>query len=187
MYAFYLHIIFIYYIYKICLLIKFAPDPFSILTTSIYTNLHLSILICRPWTSLGNTVFMQIVFSYNYERLIRSISTPNKYTLFLLIFLLLFLRPFTYTPLLLIPSIRTPLFYPSLLIRSICTYIRTPLLLLPLFLLSTTLPFIYIHNMYAFFSKNFSKKISTPKAYPKIFPKFLLIIITPPLYSSIGK
>nr|DAF00435.1 MAG TPA: hypothetical protein [Herelleviridae sp.] len=41
--------------------------------------------------------------------------------------------------------------------------------------------------MYTFFRKNFPKKISTPKAYPKIFPKFLLIIITPPLYSSIGK
>ena len=73
-----------------------------------YTDLPLPIPICRPWTSLGNTVFMQIVSSYNYERLIRSISTPNKYALFLLIFLLLFLRPSFFTPLLFIPSIRTP-------------------------------------------------------------------------------
>ena len=149
----------------------------------MYTDLLLPIPICRPWTSLDSTVFTQIVSSYNYERLIRSISTPNMYTLFLTSIL---------TPLLLTPSIRTPLFCPSLLIRSILTYIRTPLfvlplLLLPLFLLPTTLPSICTHNMYAFFSKNFPKKISTPKAYPKIFPKFLLIIITPPLYSSIGK
>ena len=66
--------------------------------------------ICRPWTSLGNTVFTQIVFSYNYERLIRSISTPNKYTLFLLIFVLIFLRPSIFTPLFTYP----PLFFPSI-------------------------------------------------------------------------
>ena len=140
-------------------------------------DLPLSIPNCRPWTSPDNTVFTQIVSSYNYERLIRSISTPNKYALFLLIFLLLFLRPSFFTPLLPIPSIHTPLFYPSLLIRSIRTYIRTPLfllplLLLPLFLPPTTLPSICTHNMYTFFSKNFPKKISTPKAYTKIFPKF---------------
>ena len=128
-----------------------------------YTYLPLPIPICRLWTSPGNTVFTQIVSSYNYERLIRSISTPNKYALFLLIFLLLFVRPSFFTPLLFIPSIRTPLFYPSLLIRSIRTYICTPLfllplLLLPLFLLPTTLPSICTHNMYAFFSKNFSQK-----------------------------
>ena len=68
--------------------------------TSIYTNLLLSIPNCRPWTSLGNTVFMQIVFSYNYERLIRSISTPfclpNMYT---------FTRTYILT------SILTPLFF----------------------------------------------------------------------------
>ena len=123
-----------------------------------YPYLPLPIPNCRSWTSLGNTVFMQIVFSYNYERLIRSISTPNKYTLFLLIFLLLFLRPSTYTPLLFIPSIRTSPFLPSLLIRSIRTYIRTPLLLLPLFLLPTTLPSICTHNMYTFFSQKFFPK-----------------------------
>ena len=55
---------------------------------------------------------------------------------------------------------------PSLLIRSIRTYIHTPLfllplLLLPLFLLSTTLPSICTHNMYTFFSKIFSQKIQT--------------------------
>ena len=171
---------------------KICARPFF---NSNYFHIYLSIPICRPWTSLGNTVFMQIVFSYNYERLIRSISTPfclpNIYALFILIFVLLysylyFYAPFTY------PLFSSPLSLPSLLIRSIRTYIHTPLfllplLLLPLFLLPTTLPSICTHNMYAFFLKNFPKKISTPKAYPKIFPKFLLIIITPPLYSSIGK
>lgn len=163
---------------------KICARPFFTFTNP-YLPFHY--YICRSWTSLGSTVFTQIVFSYNYERLIRSISTPNKYTLFLLIFLLLFLRPSFFTPLLLIPSIRTPLFCPSLLIRSILTYIHTPLFLLPLLLFSTTLPSICTHNMYAFFRKIFPKKISTLKAYPKIFLKFLLIIITPPLYSSIGK
>ena len=158
----------IYYIYKICLLIKFAPDPFSILTTFKNPDLLLPIPICRPWTSLGSTIFTQIVFSYNYERLIRSISTPNKYTLFLL----LFLRPSFFTPLLFIPSIRTPLFYPSLLIRSICTYIRTPLLLLPFFPTPYYSPPLYVHIICTPFSqKIFPKKISTPKAYPKNFPK----------------
>ena len=148
----------IYFIYKICLLIKFAPDPFSILKTLIYTDLLLPIPICRLWTSLNNTVFTQIVSSYNYERLIRSISTPfclpNMYALFVLIFL----RPSIYTPLLLIPLFSSPLSLSLLLIRSIRTYIRTPLFLLPLFLLPTTLPSIYTYNMYAFFLKNFSQK-----------------------------
>ena len=97
MYALYVHILLTYYTYKICLLIKFAPDPFSILKTLIYTNLPLSIPICRPWMSLGNTIFMQIVSSYNYERLIRSISTPfclhNIYTHYLYLY---FYAPFTY-------------------------------------------------------------------------------------------
>ena len=92
------------------------------------------------------------------------------------LFVLIFLRPSFFTPLLLTPSIRTPLFSPSLLIHSIRTYIRTPLfllslLLLPLFLPLTTLPSICTHNMHTFFSKKFSKKISTPKAYSKNFPK----------------
>ena len=139
--------------------------------TSIYTNLPLSIPICRPWTSLGSTVFTQLVFSYNYERLIHSISTPfclpNVYALFLTSIL---------TPLLLIPSIRTPLFCPSLLIRSIRTYICTPLfllllLLLPLFPPLTTLPSICTHNMYAFFLKNFSQKNRYAQSVPKNFPK----------------
>ena len=93
------------------------------------------------------------------------------YALFLLIFLLLFLRP-----LLLTPSIHTPLI--SLLYKYAFTrtYIYTPLFLLPLlllslFLLPTTLPSICTHNMYTFFLKIFPKKISTPKAYPKNFPK----------------
>ena len=138
------------------------------LKTLIYTDLPLPIPICRPWTSLGNTVFMQIVSSYNYERLIRSISTPNKYALFLLIFLLLFLRPSFFTPLLPIPSIRTPSFLP-LFTYTLYSYLYSytfiftplfllPLLLLPLFLLPTTLPSICTHNIYAFFSKNFSQK-----------------------------
>ena len=160
--------------------------------TLFYFHISLPIPICRPWTSLGNTVFMQIVSSYNYERLIRSISTPNKYALFLLIFLLLFLRPSFFTPLLPIPSIRTPSFLPLYL---------CPLYLYALFVLifvllysyslssySLLLSPLYIHIIHTPFSqKIFPKKISTPKAYPKIFPKFLLIIITPPLYSSIGK
>ena len=137
------------------------------ITTLSQTDLPLSIPICRPWTSLGNTVFMQIVSSYNYERLIRSISTPKKYALFLLIFLLLFLRPsflrpftyllYSYSPFLPLftytlysylysyPFIFTPLFL-------------LPLLLLPLFLLLTTLPSICTHNMYAFFLKKFFPK-----------------------------
>ena len=119
---------------------------------------------------------MQIVSSYNYERLIRSISTPfclpNMYALFVLIFL----HPSIFTLLYLSPLFVLPLSLPSLLIRSIRTYICTPLfllllLLLPLFLLPTTLPSICTHNIYAFFSKIFPKKISTPKAYPKNFPK----------------
>ena len=141
------------------------------LFNSNYFHISLPIPICRPWTSLGNTVFMQIVSSYNYERLIRSISTPNKYALFLRI-----ICTYISTPLLLIPSIRTPSFL-SFYLYSLYkytftrTYIRTPLLLLPLFLLSTTLPSICTHNMYTFFLKIFPKKIGTLKAYPKNFPK----------------
>ena len=127
------------------------------------TDLPLSIPICRLWTSLGNTVFTQIVSSYNYERLIRSISTPNKYALFLLIFLLLFLRPSIFTPLLLIPSshtpsIRTPPFLPLstyTLYSYLYSYSFTPT---PFFPPPTILPSICTHNMYTFFSKNFSQK-----------------------------
>ena len=144
------------------------------ITTLIYFHISLPIPICRLWTSLGSTVFMQIVSSYNYERLIRSISTPfclhNIYTHYLYFYSYapLFLRPFYLSPLF-VPLFSSPLSLPSLLIRSIRTYICTPLFLLPLFLPPTTLPSICTHNMYAFFSKNFPKKISTPKAYPKIF------------------
>ena len=197
MYALYIHIISthkvytlyvyknIYFIYKICLLIKFAPDPFSILKTLIYTDLPLSIPICRPWTSPGNTVFTQIVSSYNYERLIRSISTPfclhNIYTHYLYLY---FYAPFYLSPLF-VPLFSSPLSLPSLLIRSIRTYIRTPLLLLPLFLLPITLPSICTHNMYTFFRKIFPKKISTPKAYPKNFPKIFTYLATSPNHLSI--
>ena len=156
------------------------------LKTLIYTDLPLPIPICRPWTSLGNTVFMQIVSSYNYERLIRSISTPNKYALFLLIFLLLFLliflRPFYLSPLFVLP-LSTPLYLYALFVLIFVllysySFSSYSLLLSPL----------YVHIICTpFFSKLFPKKIDTLKAYPKIFPKFLLIIITPPLYSSIGK
>ena len=147
---------------------KICARPFF---NSNYFHISLSIPICRPWTSLGSTVFTQIVFSYNYERLIRSISTPfclpNKYALFVLIFL----RPFYLSPLFVLP-----LFFPSIS----TPFISTPLLvliflllllLLPLFLLPTTLPSICTHNMYAFFRKIFPKKISTPKSVPKNFPK----------------
>ena len=138
-------------------------------------DLPLPIPIYRPWTPLGNTVFMQIVSSYNYERLIRSISTPNMYALFLTSIL----TPLLLTPSFCTPSIYTPLIYSLYKYTFTRTYIRTPLFLLPLFLLPTTLPSICTHNMYAFFLKIFPKKISTPKAYPKIFPKFLLICLLP--------
>lgn len=114
---------------------------------------------------------MQIVFSYNYERLIRSISTPfclpNKYALFVLIFL----RPFYLFPLFVLP-----LFFPSIS----TPFISTPLLVLifvhlysySLSSYSLLLSPLYIHIICTpFFSKIFSKKISTPKAYPKNFPK----------------
>ena len=178
----------IYFIYKICLLIKFAPDTFLPSKTLSQTDLPLPIPICRPWTSLSDTVFTQIVSSYNYERLIRSISTPfclhNIYTHYSYLY---FYAPFIY-----------PLYSYSLYF--------CPLYLYALFVLIFVRPYsysfsyyslsfyllllspLYVHIIYTPFSqKIFPKKISTPKAYLKIFPKFLLIIITPPLYSSIGK
>ena len=115
---------------------KICARPFF---NSNYFHIYRPIPICRPWTSLGNTVFTQIVFSYNYERLIRSISTPNKYTLFLLIFLLIFLRPSTYTPLLFIPSIRTPS------ISALSTYTLYSYLYLYAFIL-TPLFFIFYYS-----------------------------------------
>ena len=109
---------------------------------------------------------MQIVSSYNYERLIRSISTPfclhNMYALFVLIFL----RPFYLSPLFVLPF-STPLYLYALFVLifvllysySLSSY---SLLLSPL----------YIHIICTPFSqKIFPKKISTPKAYPKNFPK----------------
>ena len=132
------------------------------LKTLIYTDLPLPIPICRPWTSLGSIVFMQIVSSYNYERLIRSISTPNKYALFLLIFLLLFvlifLRPSFFTPLLPIPSIRTPLFYP-LYLYALFVLIFVLFYSYSLSSYSLLLSPLYVHIIYTPFSqKNFSQK-----------------------------
>ena len=137
------------------------------ITTLSQTDLPLPIPICRPWTSLGSTVFTQIVSSYNYERLIRSISTPNKYALFVLIFLRpSFLRPF-YLPSLFVLPFSIPLYLYALFVLifvllysySLSSY---PLLLSPL----------YVHIICTPFSqKIFPKKISTPKAYPKNFPK----------------
>ena len=139
---------------------KICARPFS---TLIYTDLSLPIPICRPWMSLGSTVFMQIVSSYNYEKLIRSISTPNKYTLFLLIFVLIFLRPSVSTPLLFIPSIRTPSFLP-LYLCPLYLYALFVLIFVHLYSYSLSYyslllsPSICTHNMYAFFLKNFSQK-----------------------------
>ena len=121
--------------------------------------------ICRPWTSLGSTVFTQIVSSYNYERLIRSISTPFclhnicTHYLYLYSYAPLFLRP-----LLFIPSIRTPSFLPLYLcplylyalfvLIFVHLYFYAFILTSSLTTLSlptpTTLPFICIHNIYAF-------------------------------------
>ena len=122
---------------------KICARPFF---NSNYFHISLPIPICRPWTSPGNTVFTQIVSSYNYERLIRSISTPfclpNMYALFVLIFV----RPSFLRPFYLLPLFVLPLFYPSLLIRSIRTYICTPLFLLPLLLLPTTTLPLYMYT-----------------------------------------
>ena len=141
------------------------------LKTLIYTDLPLSIPICRPWTSLGSTVFTQIVFSYNYERLIRSISTPfclhNIYTHYLYLY---FYAPFTY-----------PLYsYPSFLSLYLC-----PLYLYALFVLifvllysyslssySLLLSLLYVHIICTpFFSKNFFQKNRYAQSVPKNFPK----------------
>ena len=160
----------IYFIYKICLLIKFAPDPFSILKTFTYTDLPLPIPNCRSWTSPGNTVFTQIVSSYNYERLIRSISTPFcLHSIYIrIICTYIFYAPFIY-----------PLYsYPSFLPLYLC-----PLYLYALFVLIFVHPYSYSLSSYSlllsplyvhiictpFSQKIFPKKISTPKAYPKIF------------------
>ena len=117
------------------------------ITTLSQTDLPLSIPICRPWTSLGNTVFTQIVSSYNYERLIRSISTPNKYALFLLIFLLLFLliflRPFYLSPLFVLP-----LSFPS--ISALSTYTLYSYLYSYSFTLTPSLPTPYYSPLYMY-------------------------------------
>ena len=127
------------------------------LKTLIYTDLPLPIPICRPWTSLGNTVFTQIVSSYNYERLIRSISTPNKYALFLLIFLLLFLRPSFLRLFYLLPLFVLPL--------------STPLYLYALFVLIFVHLYSYSLSFYSLLlSPLYVHIICTPFSQ-KIFPK----------------
>ena len=88
--------------------------------------------------------------------------------------------PFIY-PLYSYSLFSSPLSLPSLLIRSIRTYIRTPLFLrlysyflsyYSLSYYSLLLSPLYVHIICTPFSqKIFSKKISTPKAYPKNFPK----------------
>lgn len=127
------------------------------LKTLIYTDLPLSIPICRSWTSLGNTVFMQIVSFYNYERLIRSISTPfclpNMYTLFVLIFL----RPFYLSPLFVLPLFILPF--------------SAPLYLYALFVLIFVHPYSYsIFSYSLLLSPLYVHIICTPFS-EKFFPK----------------
>ena len=151
-------------------------------------DLPLPTPICRPWTSPGNTVFMQIVSSYNYERLIRSISTPfclhSIYTHYLYLY---FYAPFIY-PLYSYSLYFCPLYLYALFVLIFIRLYSYSFFYYSLSSYSLLLSPLYVHIICTPFSqKIFPKKISTPKAYPKIFPKFLLIIITPPLYSSIGK
>ena len=192
MYTFYLHKN-IYFIYKICLLIKFAPGTFLPSKTFSQTDLLLPIPICRPWTSLGNTVFMQIVSSYNYERLIRSISTPfclsNIYTHYLYLYSYSFIRTYISAPFYLSPLFVPPLFFPS--ISALFTYtlysylysyasILTPSFTTPSLSTSYYSPPLYVHIICTpFSSKIFPKKISTPKAYPKNFPKIFTYLLLP--------
>nr|DAG74365.1 MAG TPA: hypothetical protein [Caudoviricetes sp.] len=74
------YIFYIYFTYKICLLIKFAPntsllsrtnftfkDTFLSSKTHSYYQKPLPVLNCRPWTSLNSTIFTPLVFPYNYE------------------------------------------------------------------------------------------------------------------------
>ena len=118
------------------------------ITTLIYFHIYLSTPICRPWMSLGNTVFMQIVSSYNYERLIRSISTSNVYALFLLIFVLLFLRPSFLRPFYLSPLFVLPLFCPS--ISALSTYTLYSYLYSYSFTLTPSLPTPYYSLLYMY-------------------------------------
>ena len=126
------------------------------ITTLIYFHISLPIPICRPWTSLGNTVFTQIVSSYNYERLIRSISTPNKYALFLLIFLLLFLRPFYLSPLVIRPlfvlPFSTPLYLYALFVLIFVRLYSYSLFYYSLSSYHLLLSPLYVHIIYTPFS-----------------------------------
>ena len=118
------------------------------ITTLSQTDLPLSIPICRPWTSLGSTVFTQIVSSYNYERLIRSISTPFYLHNIYVLFVLIFLRPSIFTLLLPIPSIRIPLFFPS--ISALSTYTLYSYLYSYSFTLTPSLPTPYYSPLYMY-------------------------------------
>ena len=137
-----------------------------------YFHISLSIPICRPWTSLGDTVFTQIVSSYNYERLIHSISTPfclhNIYTHYSYLYSYSFIRTYILTPLLLIrPFYLSPLFVLPLFIPLLSTpFISTPLLVLIFVLL-------YSYSLFSYsllFSPLYVHIICTPFSQ-KIFPK----------------
>lgn len=125
MYTLYLHIIFIFFIYKICLPIKFTPNTFLLPYILTYLYLSLIVVLGRP---LAIQFFTQIVSSYNYEKLIRSISTPFCLPLLVLIFLR--------------PSISTPSFL--------------PLYLCPLYLYAIFVPIFIRLYSYSFFYYSFS-------------------------------
>ena len=158
--------------------------------THSYFHIYLSTPICRLWTSPGNTVFTQIVSSYNYERLIRSISTPfclpNMYTLFVLLYsYLYFYAPFTY-PLYLYSPFSTPLYLYALFVLIFVRLYSYSLFYYSLSSYSLLLSPLYVHIICTPFSqKIFPKKISTPKAYPKNFPKIFTYLVTSPNHLSI--
>lgn len=145
------------------------------LFNSNYFHISLSIPICRPWTSLGNTVFMQIVSFYNYERLIRSISTPFCLPIFVLLYsYLYFYSPFTY------PSF-LPLYLCPIYLYALFVLIFVHLYSYSLSSYSLLLSPLYVHIICTpFFSKFFLKKISTPKSVPKKFSQnFYLFVYFP--------
>ena len=87
------------------------------------------------------------------------------------LFVLLFLRPFTYTPLLLIPSF-LPLYLCPLYLYALFVLIFVHLYSYSFSSYSLLLSPLYVHIICTPFpQKIFPKKISTPKAYPKNFPK----------------
>ena len=156
------------------------------ITTLIYFHISLPIPICRPWTSLGDTVFTQIVSSYNYERLIRSISTPfclhNIYTHYLYLY---FYAPFTY-PFYSYSLFSSPLYLYALFVLIFVRLYSYSLFYYSLSSYSLLLSPLYVHIICTPFSqKIFPKKISTPKAYPKNFPKIFTYLVTSPNHLSI--